>query len=69
MRTTLKIILILAGFMAIIIPFGIAKSFGGFIGSLIGILLIVGFFAGAKAIWKYNPEKNENYDKHKLDKK
>jgi hypothetical protein len=69
MRTILKIILILAGFMIFAILFGITKSFGGGISSLIGILLMLGFWAGAKAIWKYNPEKNENSDKHELDKR
>jgi hypothetical protein len=69
MRTTLKIVLILAGFIVFFLLYGIAKAFSGGIASLISVLLIVGFFAGAKAIWKYNPDKNENNDKHELDKK
>jgi len=69
MRTTLKIILIVAGFIVFALLFSIVKSFSGGIASLIGVLLMVGFFTGANAIWKYNPDKNENNDKHELDKK
>lgn len=67
MRSILKIILIGAGFFAFLLLFGIAKSFNG-IGGIIGILLMIGFYAGAKAIWKYNPEKKEEDTSHELDK-
>jgi hypothetical protein len=67
MRTSLKIILIGTGFFLFLLLFGIAKSFDG-IGGLIGILLMIGFYAGAKAIWKYNPEKKEDSSSHELDK-
>ena len=38
----------------------------------IGLILMFAFFAGARAIWKYNPDKENNSssnDKHHLDKK
>jgi hypothetical protein len=71
MRTILKIILILAGLFVFLILFSIAKGVSGQssgIGGIFGLILIVGFFAAFKAIWKYNPDRKDNSDKHELDK-
>jgi hypothetical protein len=76
MRKGLKIILIIVGFFVFQFLVVILKvlqgqspdSFG--FGGPIGIALLVGFLAGARAIWKYNPDQNKNdKDKHELDKK
>jgi hypothetical protein len=72
MRTIIKIILILLGFILVSIPFSILKSLNGLtsgVSGMFGFLLIIGFFAGARAIWKYNPSKKyDTKDKHELDK-
>lgn len=68
MRTILKIVLIMLGFIIFAFLFGITKSVNGGIASLIGILLMVGFISGAKAIWKYNPSNKNNSNSHDLDK-
>jgi hypothetical protein len=67
MRTGIKILLIFVAFMvtgalsAIIMEStGRTKSAGP-----LGIILFMAFFAGARAIWKYNPDSN---DEHDLDK-
>lgn len=72
MRTGIKIILIIVGFILLVIPFGILKSLNGLtsgVSGMFGFLLVLGFFAGARAIWKYNPSKKDDAkDKHGLDK-
>lgn len=72
MRPILKIILIVFGFVLLSIPFSILKSLNGMtsgVSGMIGFALVVGFFAGARAIWNYNPDKNkDSTDLHKLDK-
>jgi uncharacterized membrane protein YidH (DUF202 family) len=74
MRTGLKIILIAVGFITFAFLVVIIKGVQGQssnssgVGGPIGIIVMVGFLAGARAIWKYNPDKNKN-DKDELDKK
>jgi preprotein translocase subunit SecY len=74
MRTLMKIVLI---FIAFIITAGIIVMLKGDsksgIGGPVGIIILFGFMAGARAIWKYNPNKDEqnqtnSNDNHKLDK-
>ena len=68
MRTLIKIVLIFVAFMITAAIIAIMK--GGNksgVGGPIGIILLFGFMAGARAIWKYNPEKN-NTDEHQLKK-
>lgn len=76
MRKGLKIILIVIGFVIFAFLLTIIKALQGQsssssgVGGPIGIILMVAFIAGARAIWKYNPDKNTNdTDKHELDKK
>ena len=75
MRTLMKIILI---FTAFIITAGIIVALKGEnksgVGGPMGIILLFGFIAGARAIWKYNPNKNNHdqpnaNDNHNLDKR
>lgn len=73
MRFLIKIVLIVIAFFITggIISMLNVKSDGGF--NPIGIILLIGFVAGARAIWKYNPdENNQNHSKsnddHKLNK-
>lgn len=71
MRTVLKIVLIGFGFLLLVIPYGLMKSLNTFtsgVSGIIGFALIFGFLAGARAIWRYNPEK-KGTDGHQLDKK
>jgi hypothetical protein len=72
MRPLLKIILIVLGFVLLSIPFGILKSLNVLtsgVSGMLGFALLIGFLAGARAIWNYNPDKNkDNSDLHKLDK-
>jgi hypothetical protein len=71
MRTVLKIFVIGFGFLLLVIPFGVLKSLNSFtsgVSGIIGFALLVGFIAGARAIWKYNPEKKTTDDRQ-LDKK
>jgi F0F1-type ATP synthase assembly protein I len=74
MRKLMKIILI---FIAFILTAGIIAVLKGDnksgVGGPIGIILLLGFMAGARAIWKYNPNEDEqnqanSNDNHKLDK-
>lgn len=72
MRTATKIILILIGLFVLAFIVALLREVGGQgkNGGIIGMILIIAFLAGARAIWKYNPEKNKNdNDKHELDKK
>lgn len=73
MRTGLKILLIviafvITGVILMLIKEGTGRQTGA---GPIGIIVMVGFIAGARAIWKYNPEnenKEKEKDKHQLDK-
>ena len=74
MRTLMKIVLI---FIAFMVTAGIIAVLKGGnksgVGGPVGIILLFGFMAGARAIWKYNPDKNDqnqtnSNDNHKLDK-
>lgn len=70
MRTIIKIVLIAFGFILVAIPFSILKSLNTFtsgVSGVIGFALLVGFIAGARAIWNYNPEKKGANDQQ-LDK-
>jgi len=60
MRTTLKIILIAVAFMVLVLIVGVSKAFSGSKNGAgpLGIVFMVAFLAGARAIWKYNPEGN-----------
>ncbi len=76
MRTGLKIILIAVGFIIFTFLVVVIKGLQGRssnssgVGGPIGIIAMVGFIAGARAIWKYDPVKNKkDNDKHELDKK
>lgn len=76
MRTIIKIILIAVGLVIFALLTAIIKAYQGQssnspgVGGPIGVIVMVGFIAGARAIWKYNPDKNKNEkDKHELDKK
>ena len=75
MRTLMKIILI---FTAFIITAGIIVALKGEnksgVGGPMGIILLFGFIAGARAIWKYKTNKNNHdqpnaNDNHNLDKR
>lgn len=75
MRTIMKIVLI---FIAFMITAGIIAVLKGGnksgVGGPVGIIILFGFMAGARAIWKYNPDqKDKNVsnsdDNHKLDKR
>jgi hypothetical protein len=72
MRVLIKIILIAFGFVLFAIPFSILKSLNGIssgISGMIGFALLIGFIAGARAIWNYNPkEKDNSKDIHTLNK-
>jgi hypothetical protein len=65
MRTTLKFILISIGFLifAFLIlilrafPSNFTSSTG--LGGPIGVILMIAFLAGARAIWNYNPTKKD----------
>lgn len=75
MRTGVKIILIFASFLILMVIIALlgGGSNGSSVGGPIGIAFLLAFLAGARAIWKYNPDKkdetlsNDN-DKYKLDK-
>ncbi len=73
MRTGLKIVLIVIAFVIAGVIITLVKEGTGRESSAgpLGIIIMVGFIAGARAIWKYNPD-NENKenesDKHQLDK-
>lgn len=60
MRTTLKIILIIVAFVLTAILVGISKALTGSHNSTgpLGIVFMVAFLAGARAIWRYDPNKN-----------
>jgi len=75
MRTLMKIILI---FIAFMITAGVIALLKGGnksgIGGPVGIIILFGFMAGARAIWRYNPDTTESNqsnknDNHKLDKR
>jgi hypothetical protein len=68
MRSILKIVLILVGFIVFALLFGLTKSFSGGMAGFIGVLLMVGFFAGARAIWNYNPTREDESKGNELDK-
>ena len=76
MRTVLKIILTIVAFLVFFFLVLIIKGVQGQtsrssgVGGPVGIILMVGFLAGVRAIWNYNPDKNKNdKDNHELDKK
>ena len=76
MRIVIKIVLIIASFMLLIIFTALLKEGTGNqrTGGSLGIVVMIGFVAAVRAIWKYNPEKEESNreednDKYKLDKK
>lgn len=74
MRTLMKIILIFIAFMITAGIIAVLKGGKSGIGGPFGIILLFGFMAGARAIWKYNPDRNEQgqintNDNHKLDKR
>ena len=74
MKTLMKIVLIFIAFIltgAIIAVLKGGNKSG--VGGPIGFILLFGFMAGARAIWRYNPSKSEQNqtnpnDNHKLDK-
>ncbi len=74
MRTGVKIILIILAFLVyaviqIALKGGDSRTPG--VGGPIGIICLLAFLAGARAIWKYNPDKkdgNSSTDNHHLDK-
>jgi hypothetical protein len=73
MRVVIKIILIIVAFIIygviqITLKGGESNSPG--VGGPIGIIFLFAFLAAARAIWKYNPEKEveSSADNHNLDK-
>ena len=75
MRTIMKIILIFIAFFITAAIIAILKGDRqSGVGGPIGIIILFGFMAGARAIWRYNPDKVESNqssenDSHKLDKR
>lgn len=61
MRTTLKIVLIVFAFIVTAILITISKELSGSKtgNGPFGIILLVAFLAGARAIWKYNPDEKK----------
>jgi hypothetical protein len=76
MRTGIKVLLIFGLFMiygAISLALKGGDSTRAGVGGPIGLIVLFACFAGAVAIWKYNPDKdtekqNDGKDKHQLDK-
>ncbi len=80
MRKGMKIVLIIVALIVVVI-FQVALEGGDTskpgLGGPIGVILMFVFWAGAKAIWKYNPEQNNQKnekdenpnDNHTLDKR
>ena len=75
MRTALKIVLIIVAFLVYCFIILIVKGLQGQssnspgVGGGLGIVFMIAFLAGARAIWKYNPGKKTDNDNHQLDKK
>lgn len=71
MRKGVKILLIVGSFMLMaMLNSMFMEGSGSKTGGIVGLILFIGWIAGARAIWKYNPEATDNSsDKHTLDKK
>ena len=72
MRVILKVVLTIVAFFIAAFFIGIIKDSSGSQSSgVLGLVIGAGLLAGVVAIWKYNPDKNENSnisDNHQLDK-
>lgn len=59
-------LLLVVGFFQLILKGGDASRSGA--GGPVGVVLLIAFFAAARAIWKYNPDASKSGDNQQLDK-